>query len=44
MDELHKIRYTGHPGYQNMTTTTRKQFYWTGLKKYVAEYLDKCIE
>jgi hypothetical protein len=44
MDELHKRPYTGHPGYQKMITTTRKQFCWPGLKKYIAEYLAKCIE
>jgi hypothetical protein len=42
-DELHKRPYTGHPGYQNMITATRKQFYWPRLKKYIAEYLAKCI-
>jgi hypothetical protein len=44
MDELHKRPYTGHPVYQKMITTTRKQFYWTGLKKDIANYLDKCLE
>jgi hypothetical protein len=44
MDELHKRPYTSHPGYQKMITTTRKQFYWPGLKKYIVEYLSKCIE
>jgi hypothetical protein len=44
MDELHKRPYTGHPGYQKMITTTRKQFYWPGLKKDIVEYLAKCIE
>jgi hypothetical protein len=44
MDELHKIPYSGHPGYQKMITATRKQFYWPGLKKNIAEYLTKCIE
>ena len=44
MDELHKRPYTSHPGYQKMITTTRKQFYWPGLKKYIAKYLAKCIE
>jgi hypothetical protein len=44
MDELHKRPYTGHPGYQKMITATRKQFYWPGLKKDIAEYLAKCIE
>jgi hypothetical protein len=28
MDELHKIPYTGHPGYQKMITATKKLFYW----------------
>jgi hypothetical protein len=27
-----------------MITATRKQFYWLGLKKDIAEYLAKCIE
>jgi hypothetical protein len=44
MDELHKRPYTGHPGYHKMITATRKQFYWPRLKKYIAEYLSKCIE
>jgi hypothetical protein len=44
MDELHKRPYSGHPGYQKMITATRKQFYWPGLKKDIAEYLAKCIE
>jgi hypothetical protein len=44
MDELHKRPYTGHPGYQKMITTTRKQFYWPGLKKDIANYLAKCLE
>jgi len=43
MDELHKIPCTGHPGYQKMITATRKQFYWSGLKKDIAEYLAKCL-
>jgi hypothetical protein len=44
MDELHKRPYIGHPGYQKMITTTRKQFYWHGLKRDIADYLAKCIE
>jgi hypothetical protein len=44
MDELHKRPYTGHPGYQKMITTTRKQFYWPRLKKDIANYLAKCLE
>jgi hypothetical protein len=44
LDELHKRPYFGHPGYQKMISATRKQFYWPGMKKNVAEYLAKCIE
>jgi hypothetical protein len=44
MDELHKRPYTGHPGYQKMITTTRKQFYWPRLKMDIDDYLAKCIE
>jgi hypothetical protein len=44
MDELHKRPYTCHPRYQKMIAATRKQFYWPGLKKDIAEYLAKCIE
>jgi hypothetical protein len=44
MDELHKIPYTGHPGYPKMITTTKKLFYWPGMKKDLANYLAKCLE
>ena len=44
LDELHKRPYSGHPGYQKMITATRRQFYWPGMKKDIAEYLSKCIE
>ena len=44
MDELHKRPYIGHPGYQKMITTTRKQFYWPGLKKDIANCLVKFLE
>jgi hypothetical protein len=44
MDELHKIPYIGHPGYQKMIMATRKLFYWPGLKKDIVDYLAKCLE
>jgi hypothetical protein len=44
MDELHKRPYIDHPGYQKMITTTRKQFYWPGLKKDIANYIAKFLE
>jgi hypothetical protein len=44
MDELHNRPYTGHPGYQKMIKATKKQFYWPGLKKDIANYLATCLE
>jgi hypothetical protein len=44
MDELHKRPYTGHPGYQKMITSTKKQFYWPGLNKDIANSLATCLE
>jgi hypothetical protein len=44
MDELHKRPYIGHPSYQKMIMTTRKQFYWPGLKNGIFDYLAKCLE
>jgi hypothetical protein len=44
LDELHKIPYTSHPIYQKMITTTKKLFYWSRMKKEIADYLAKCLE
>jgi hypothetical protein len=44
MDELHKIPYTGHLGYQKMIMATRKLFYWPRLKNDIVDYLSKCLE
>jgi hypothetical protein len=44
LDELHERPYSSHPGYHKMITATRRQFYWPGLKKDIAEYLAKCIK
>jgi hypothetical protein len=43
MDELHKIPYTGHPGYQKMIMATRKLFYWPRLKNDIVDDLSKCL-
>jgi hypothetical protein len=44
LDELHKKSYFGHPGYQKMITTLRKQFYWPNMKNETTEYLSKCLD
>ena len=44
MDEIHQPPYSGHPGYQKMIATTRKQYFWPRMKKDMAEYLSRCMK
>lgn len=44
LDEYYKQPYVGHPGYQKMLTALRKNFFWPRMKRYVAEYLARCME
>ena len=44
MDEIYQAPYYGHPGYQKMIATTRKQYFWPGMKKDIAEYISKCMK
>jgi len=44
LNEFHTSHYAGHPGYQKMLTALRKEYYWPGMKKHVAEYLARCLE
>ena len=41
MDEIHQALYYGHPGYQKTIATTRKKYFWPGMKNDVAEYISK---
>ena len=44
LNELHITPYAGHPGYQKMIKTLRKQLFWPKLTAYLVEYLYKCLE
>ena len=44
LNEMHKPPYAGHPDYQKMITTPRKQFFWPNLKADLVDYLSKCLE
>lgn len=44
LDEFHKSPYVGHPGYQTLITTLRKEYPWSSMKKEVAKYLTRCLE
>ena len=39
MDEIHQAPYSGHLGYQKTIATTRKNYFWPGMKKDTAEYI-----
>lgn len=44
LQEMHNVPYAGHPGYQKTVKTVRKEYFWPGMKKYVAEHIAKCME
>ena len=44
MDEIHQAPYSGHPGYQKTIAIARKQYFWLGMKKDIAEYISKCMK
>ena len=44
MDEIHQAPYSGHPGYQKTIAIARKQYFWPGMKKDMAEYISRCMK
>ena len=39
MDEIHQAPYSGHPGYQKKIAMAKKQYFWPGMKRDMAEYI-----
>ena len=44
MDEVHQNPYSGHPRYHKAIATTRKQYFWLGMKKDMAEYISRWMK
>jgi len=44
LKEMHNVPYDGHPSYQKMITKVRSQLFWWGMKKYVVDYIARCME
>ena len=44
MYKIHQAPYSGHPGYQKTIATARKQYFWPGMKKDMAEYISRCMK
>ncbi|XP_071933123.1 uncharacterized protein [Coffea arabica] len=43
LDESHQSKYTIHPGVTKMYHDVKSLYWWEGLKKDVAEYVQKCL-
>ena len=43
LEEGHKTPYTVHPGGTKMYLNLKENFWWNGMKKDVAEYVQKCL-
>lgn len=43
MDEAHKSRYSIHPGSNKMFQDLKNDYWWRGMKKNIAQYVEKCL-
>ncbi|KAI3748391.1 hypothetical protein L6452_11427 [Arctium lappa] len=43
LDEAHKSRYSIHPGNNKMYRDFRQSYWWPGLKKDIAHYVERCL-
>jgi hypothetical protein len=44
LKEMHNVPYVGHLGYQKTIAIVRSQLFWPGMKKYVVDYIARCME
>ncbi|KAD7477928.1 hypothetical protein E3N88_01064 [Mikania micrantha] len=43
MDEAHKSKYSIHPGNDKMYQDLKCNYWWPGMKKSIAQYVEKCL-
>ncbi|KAK1423842.1 hypothetical protein QVD17_19151 [Tagetes erecta] len=43
MDEAHTSRYSIHPGNDKMYQDLKGEYWWRGMKKNIAQYVEKCL-
>ena len=41
--EFHFSRFTGHPGSTKMYQDLRRQYYWSGMKRHVGDFVRRCL-
>jgi hypothetical protein len=42
--EMHNVPYVGHPGYKKIIAVVKSQYFWSGMKREIVEYITKCME
>ena len=42
-DEAHRTRYTVHPGTTKMYKDLKRHFWWSGMRREVADYVARCF-
>ncbi|XP_038895988.1 uncharacterized protein LOC120084165 [Benincasa hispida] len=43
LEEAHSSAYAMHPGSTKMYKTLKRSYWWTGMKRDIAEYVDRCL-
>ncbi|KAJ9535693.1 hypothetical protein OSB04_un001154 [Centaurea solstitialis] len=43
LEEAHRARYSVHPGTNKMYRDLRRNFWWPGMKKDIAYYVERCL-
>lgn len=41
---MHNVPYARHQGYQKTLATIRNEYFWIGMKKYIAKYIARYVE
>jgi hypothetical protein len=41
---MHNVPYVGPPRYHKTIAVVKRQYYWTGMKKEVVDFISKCLE
>ena len=41
---MHNVPYVGHQGYQKTLVVVRMEYFWSGMKKDIVDYIARCME
>ena len=44
INNLHNIPIAGHPCFQKTYMAVKRHYYWPGMKKYIKEYVERCLK